>query len=98
MRVSCPRSAETTCSRRRPPSRHHHSPARKVPQRSIGSSRIVAGETIAQLCRPFRKPAVRRSEEHTSELQSQFHLVCRLLLEKKKNKQIKKSFKEIKNT
>src|SRR5689334_24596949 len=25
-----------------------------------------------------------RSEEHTSELQSQFHLVCRLLLEKKK--------------
>src|SRR5689334_23578696 len=28
--------------------------------------------------------AVRRSEEHTSELQSQFHLVCRLLLEKKK--------------
>src|SRR5689334_24026139 len=30
----------------------------------------------------------RRSEEHTSELQSQFHLVCRLLLEKKKNKQL----------
>src|SRR5438309_11740931 len=27
---------------------------------------------------------VDRSEEHTSELQSQFHLVCRLLLEKKK--------------
>src|SRR5689334_23433698 len=27
-----------------------------------------------------------RSEEHTSELQSQFHLVCRLLLEKKKDK------------
>src|SRR5689334_24513383 len=27
----------------------------------------------------------RRSEEHTSELQSQFHLVCRLLLEKKNN-------------
>src|SRR5689334_24074790 len=27
---------------------------------------------------------VERSEEHTSELQSQFHLVCRLLLEKKK--------------
>src|SRR5438309_8647786 len=29
---------------------------------------------------------VTRSEEHTSELQSQFHLVCRLLLEKKKNR------------
>src|SRR5689334_23901312 len=30
-----------------------------------------------------RRPS-KRSEEHTSELQSQFHLVCRLLLEKKK--------------
>src|SRR2546422_4930941 len=29
-----------------------------------------------------------RSEEHTSELQSRLHLVCRLLLEKKKKKQI----------
>src|SRR5689334_24877181 len=29
-------------------------------------------------------PTAPRSEEHTSELQSQFHLVCRLLLEKKK--------------
>src|SRR2546422_8585770 len=29
--------------------------------------------------------AHRRSEEHTSELQSRLHLVCRLLLEKKKN-------------
>src|SRR6266487_2836245 len=32
---------------------------------------------------------VARSEEHTSELQSPVHLVCRLLLEKKKKKQIK---------
>src|SRR5688572_30904657 len=31
----------------------------------------------------------RRSEEHTSELQSQSNLVCRLLLEKKKQKNIK---------
>src|SRR5689334_25427976 len=37
------------------------------------------------LCRP---PCgeFRRSEEHTYELQSQFHLVCRLLLDKKKKK------------
>src|SRR2546429_6577148 len=42
--------------------------------------------------RPGRTPAARstrrsarRSEEHTSELQSRLHLVCRLLLEKKKN-------------
>src|SRR5687768_17863901 len=32
-----------------------------------------------------------RSEEHTSELQSRLHLVCRLLLEKKKKKQKKHS-------
>src|SRR3989475_4245674 len=32
--------------------------------------------------------SVDRSEEHTSELQSQSNLVCRLLLEKKKKKQI----------
>src|SRR2546422_1348182 len=31
-----------------------------------------------------------RSEEHTSELQSRLHLVCRLLLEKKKKKRTKK--------
>src|SRR2546422_4456351 len=36
-------------------------------------------------CRPPPPPrAARRSEEHTSELQSRLHLVCRLLLEKKK--------------
>src|SRR5437899_4635728 len=36
----------------------------------------------------FAPPTRRRSEEHTSELQSLRHLVCRLLLEKKKtNKQ-----------
>src|SRR5689334_11584508 len=33
-------------------------------------------------------PVTTRSEEHTSELQSQFHLVCRLLLEKKKKDQV----------
>src|SRR2546430_13321072 len=33
---------------------------------------------------PCRKLMQRRSEEHTSELQSQSNLVCRLLLEKKK--------------
>src|SRR2546429_3277374 len=31
---------------------------------------------------------ITRSEEHTSELQSRLHLVCRLLLEKKKNTHI----------
>src|SRR5690242_21505571 len=32
------------------------------------------------------RPRLRRSEEHTSELQSHVNLVCRLLLEKKKSK------------
>src|SRR2546422_6993499 len=41
--------------------------------------RSPRNEGIAQLMIP-------RSEEHTSELQSRLHLVCRLLLEKKKNK------------
>src|SRR5580698_11184659 len=45
--------------------------------------------------------AITRSEEHTSELQSHVNIVCRLLLEKKKNKQIsylslKKKKKKIK--
>src|SRR2546422_7388650 len=34
---------------------------------------------------------MQRSEEHTSELQSRLHLVCRLLLEKKKKKSQKKA-------
>src|SRR5438309_7374533 len=38
--------------------------------------RVLGGDPALQ--------CVERSEEHTSELQSQFHLVCRLLLEKKK--------------
>src|SRR5437868_11349168 len=36
-------------------------------------------------------PRRRRSEEHTSELQSRFDLVCRLLLEKKKKKRYRES-------
>src|SRR5690348_17684147 len=40
-----------------------------------------------QACTDSRTPNVWRSEEHTSELQSPVHLVCRLLLEKKKNKE-----------
>src|SRR2546425_7244547 len=42
-------------------------------------------------------PAARRSEEHTSELQSLAYLVCRLLLEKKKKKKIEKRKNSIHN-
>src|SRR2546427_2502737 len=53
---------------------------------------LVGVEPVARV--PFRpralhvpgRRALDRSEEHTSELQSQSNLVCRLLLEKKKNK------------
>src|SRR2546429_7346217 len=41
--------------------------------------------TLANHCSKwFRRCFARRSEEHTSELQSRLHLVCRLLLENKK--------------
>src|SRR5947207_15879339 len=45
-------------------------------------------ETVIPIQNPRRKSRFRRrSEEHTSELQSHSDLVCRLLLEKKKKKQ-----------
>src|SRR5260221_10859670 len=47
--------------------------------------RRPATERIAFTC---ADPPTRRSEEHTSELQSHSDLVCRLLLEKKKKKHI----------
>src|SRR2546422_6151469 len=40
--------------------------------------------TLRYLCEPRQRRVTERSEEHTSELQSRLHLVCRLLLEKKK--------------
>src|SRR3712207_8111688 len=50
------------------------------------SPRTVEGHVarlLGKLAAPNRREA--RSEEHTSELQSRQYLVCRLLLEKKKN-------------
>src|SRR5258708_36001228 len=51
------------------------------------SSRIISGRISAHSPRPshlMRSTESSRSEEHTSELQSPDHLVCRLLLEQKK--------------
>src|SRR5437899_6145568 len=48
--------------------------------------RSVAGGLGGERGRHPREADDRRSEEHTSELQSLRHLVCRLLLEKKKKK------------
>src|SRR3712207_8918082 len=47
--------------------------------------RIGAQEIIVSTLPPRLSQWLRRSEEHTSELQSRQYLVCRLLLEKKKN-------------
>src|SRR2546422_5502346 len=51
----------------------------------ISSSRCSS----APISSSTRRPST-RSEEHTSELQSRLHLVCRLLLEKKKKIKIKR--------
>src|SRR2546430_3863502 len=51
-----------------------------------GCGKSTLAYAIARLLRP---PAYIRSEEHTSELQSQSNLVCRLLLEKKKEHETK---------
>src|SRR2546422_6713899 len=50
-----------------------------VPERTPHAPRLEAGF--------LEPPGNLRSEEHTSELQSRLHLVCRLLLEKKKKNQ-----------
>src|SRR5436305_10823506 len=47
----------------------------------------ASGSTAPLSAPSWSRPTGRRSEEHTSELQSRPHLVCRLLLEKKKQKQ-----------
>src|SRR5690348_17690076 len=57
-----------------------------------GSTELVRGTSTVESARSVDVGCVRmterhlRSEEHTSELQSPVHLVCRLLLEKKKKR------------
>src|SRR5438105_5099150 len=58
----------------------------------VDADEEVRGNRVGQLARIVHAHGrdhrvVVRSEEHTSELQSRVDLVCRLLLEKKKNKQ-----------
>src|SRR2546427_2110070 len=55
--------------------------------RSIAGVAVMTGrqhERASDRCAEALEVVERRSEEHTSELQSQSNLVCRLLLEKKK--------------
>src|SRR4051812_49817634 len=54
-----------------------------------GQRRAGVGRRRTSDPRAARGSLVRRSEEHTSELQSHVNLVCRLLLEKKKSRNIR---------
>src|SRR5699024_11818302 len=60
------------------------------PSHMISYQLFQSGKSIKEIAamRDFSQQTIEshRSEEHTSELQSRFDLVCRLLLEKKKNK------------
>src|SRR5690625_6144178 len=62
------------------------------PALARGELQLIGATTLKEY-RQIEKDAALRSEEHTSELQSRGHLVCRLLLEKKNSnmKQIKSS-------
>src|SRR3989449_4956504 len=56
----------------------------RSPQIALSPAEWTRGSSLRS---PSSLPSKRdRSEEHTSELQSRLHLVCRLLLEKKKNR------------
>src|SRR2546430_9149909 len=57
------------------------------PYTTLFRSRATGEKKCIPITRSGREAtsAIRRSEEHTSELQSQSNLVCRLLLEKKKH-------------
>src|SRR2546429_5484443 len=59
--------------------------------RSLARRQVAraAGEEVESTAEAGKDSRRWRSEEHTSELQSRLHLVCRLLLEKKKKNQNK---------
>src|SRR5947208_9094550 len=69
------------------------SPIHWNPASPLVAEAMPIGRLSRQLTRTRRTCRSARSEEHTSELQSPDHLVCRLLLEKKKKK---KKYKNIK--
>src|SRR5712671_7590076 len=62
----------------------HLPPASIISELAKPAPAFVTLVPSTMMVAPFRTPASWRSEEHTSELQSPDHLVCRLLLEKKK--------------
>src|SRR5207244_13640611 len=79
-RGSVVQSSSSTAVARKLASRSPASAAARSTRSCAGSSSPARLATIAQ------PRQARRSEEHTSELQSPDHLVCRLLLEKKNHR------------
>src|SRR5699024_12714475 len=65
---------------------HNHHIRRLLFFFPLSSHRITSLLTKSTVARPTAAHTTQRSEEHTSELQSRFDLVCRLLLEKKNKK------------
>src|SRR3989442_7979280 len=68
----------------------------RVTLSSTNGTLTVNGTVGLTLTTGTGRPTVPRSEEHTSELQSRPHLVCRLLLEKKKKQRKAKKRRDIK--
>src|SRR5207244_10411971 len=83
--LGCSESPTTSWSgeRRARPTTPPHWPASSG-RGSRSRSSAMAGRSTGPQRTSSRTGSPRRSEEHTSELQSPDHLVCRLLLEKKK--------------
>src|SRR3712207_8967860 len=59
-----------------------------VPVTIVGTRQLLPRDSVIFRPGPVTMYVDPRSEEHTSELQSRQYLVCRLLLEKKKNTQL----------
>src|SRR2546430_4793147 len=57
----------------------------------LGQRNNDTSDSFMNISQPKSRNINKRSEEHTSELQSQSNLVCRLLLEKKKKNSIKRT-------
>src|SRR2546429_1299391 len=71
-------AGSSLCSRRR----------REIVRRNlviVGTTVLAIATAVAAQDPPASNGTKKRSEEHTSELQSRLHLLCRLLLEKKKD-------------
>src|SRR2546430_10719465 len=78
----CPLETSLPSAKRTPPEKRQTLPRRPAASTQVRDPISVPGMRSSL----DRRKCIGRSEEHTSELQSQSNLVCRLLLEKKKDR------------